>query len=84
MGYAISHLYEGKGKMKSLCQYVINYAFNELQLNRIMANYMPNNIRSGSLLNQLGFLKEGYASSYLLINGKWEDHILTSLINQKS
>jgi len=24
---------------------------------------------------------EGYARDYLLINGKWEDHILTSLVN---
>jgi ribosomal-protein-alanine N-acetyltransferase len=24
---------------------------------------------------------EGYARDYLMINGKWEDHIFTSLIN---
>ncbi len=29
----------------------------------------------------LGFVKEGIARDYLCINGKWEDHVLTSLIN---
>ena len=50
-------------------------------MHRIMANYMPHNQRSGNLLKKLGFVVEGYARDYLLINGKWEDHILTSLNN---
>jgi len=32
-------------------------------------------------LEKLGFEKEGFARRYLCINGKWEDHILTSLVN---
>jgi ribosomal-protein-alanine N-acetyltransferase len=44
-----------------------------------MANYMPINTRSAKLLNRLGFKIEGYAEKYLLINGQWEDHILTAL-----
>jgi ribosomal-protein-alanine N-acetyltransferase len=46
-----------------------------------MANYMPHNRRSGNVLKRLGFVVEGYARDYLMINGKWEDHIFTSLIN---
>ncbi|EFE23404.1 hypothetical protein EDWATA_01566, partial [Edwardsiella tarda ATCC 23685] len=42
-------------------------------------NYMPHNQRSGALLQRLGFEKEGYAKNYLLINGKWQDHVLTAL-----
>jgi ribosomal-protein-alanine N-acetyltransferase len=59
----------------------INYVFEELNLHRIMANYMPHNRRSGNVLKRLGFVVEGYARDYLMINGKWEDHIFTSLIN---
>ena len=66
--------------MKRLCSHVINYAFNELGLNRIMANYMPSNDRSEALLNSLGFVREGLAERYLKINGVWEDHVLTALI----
>jgi ribosomal-protein-alanine N-acetyltransferase len=42
---------------------------------------MPRNQRSGNLLKRLGFVVEGYARDYLLINDRWEDHILTSLTN---
>ncbi|MBE9234176.1 30S ribosomal protein S5 alanine N-acetyltransferase, partial [Cuspidothrix issatschenkoi LEGE 03284] len=45
------------------------------------ANYMPHNRRSAKVLKRLGFVVEGYATDYLMINGQWEDHILTSLTN---
>jgi ribosomal-protein-alanine N-acetyltransferase len=81
LGYAVCRTQEGKGLMRQLCQYVIDFAFKELSLNRVMANYMPRNTRSEALLNRLGFEREGLARKYLYINGKWEDHVLTSLIN---
>jgi len=84
MGYSISSAFEGQGKMKKLCTHATQYAFQELGLHRIMANYMPNNKRSESLLSRMGFNKEGFAEKYLKINGKWEDHVLTSLINNES
>jgi ribosomal-protein-alanine N-acetyltransferase len=84
IGYAISKEYEGKGAMKQLCSYAIKFAFDQLGLNRIMANYMPSNVRSAALLDSLGFTKEGMAKNYLLINGQWEDHVLTSLVNPKN
>jgi len=81
MGYSIDYRYEGQGKMKRIVEHAIDYAFNELELNRIMANHMPANYRSAGLLKRLGFEKEGYARRYLHINGQWEDHVLTALIN---
>lgn len=81
MGFSVSESFQGTGTMKKVCIYVINYSFLELGLNRIMANYMPRNERSGCLLRSLGFEKEGLGKKYLKINGVWEDHVLTSLIN---
>lgn len=60
----------------------IEYMFEQQKLHRIMANYMPSNKKSAQLLQKLGFIVEGLAKKYLLINGQWEDHILTSLTNQ--
>ncbi|GJA95297.1 hypothetical protein KAM358_31290 [Aeromonas caviae] len=59
----------------------IDHLFRERGLHRIMASYMPANLRSGALLERLGFEQEGYARDYLMINGRWEDHVLTALIN---
>ena len=82
LGYSISKKYEGKGYMHEILKGGIEFIFNEIGLNRIMANYIPQNERSRKLLQRLGFEREGYARRYLKIAGKWEDHILTAKINE--
>lgn len=79
LGYKIDYEYEGKGLMFEALEASIKYVFEEVSIHRIMANYMPINTRSAKLLHRLGFIIEGYAKNYLLINGQWEDHILTAL-----
>ncbi|MGB7128695.1 MAG: GNAT family N-acetyltransferase [Candidatus Rhabdochlamydia sp.] len=82
LGYQIDAAYERKGLMSEAVERGIQYMFEEQNIHRIMANYMPSNTRSAQLLKKLGFTIEGRAKKYLLINGQWEDHILTSLTNQ--
>ena len=84
MGYGVAKSAEGKGIAFGLCEHVIAYAFEELRLHRIMANYIPSNARSARLLSRLGFVKEGLAKDYLKIDGRWQDHVLTSLTNHTS
>ncbi|WP_445358682.1 GNAT family N-acetyltransferase [Microbulbifer sp. ANSA005] len=84
MGYAVDQSHEGRGLMRSLCRHVVDYAFDTLNLNRVMANYMPGNDRSAALLEALGFVVEGRAAKYLKINGCWEDHILTAKLSPRS
>lgn len=81
VGYSLAESEQGKGYMTEALKVATEYVFEELNFHRIMANYMPHNRRSGNVLKRLGFVVEGYARDYLLINGKWEDHILTSLVN---
>lgn len=79
LGYALDAELQGRGLMFEALQPAIGYAFDGLKLHRIMANYMPTNARSGALLRRFGFVVEGYARDYLLIDGAWRDHVLTSL-----
>lgn len=82
LGYSTDKDMQGKGLMsEALGEGVLPYAFEQLDLHRVQANYMPTNERSGRLLRKLGFIVEGYARDYLRINGRWEDHILTSLVS---
>ena len=81
LGYSISEKEQGKGLMFEMLQTSIKYVFDEYKLHRIMANFIPSNIRSETLLNRLGFQKEGLAESYLKIAGLWQDHVLTSKLN---
>ncbi len=82
LGYSVGGEFEGGGYMYEGLQAAIRYMFDEYGLHRIMANYLPHNQRSGDLLSRLGFEVEGKARSFLLIDGEWEDHVLTSLINE--
>jgi ribosomal-protein-alanine N-acetyltransferase len=83
LGFGVAKAFEGQGLMTELCRQLIRHAFTELQLNRIMANYLPSNQRSARLLQRLGFEVEGRARHYLQINGQWQDHILTALLHPK-
>jgi ribosomal-protein-alanine N-acetyltransferase len=83
LGYATAEKHQSQGYMAEAINASLGYVFNELNLHRVMANYMPRNARSGDLLARLGFTVEGKASQYLQINGVWEDHVLTSRINPK-
>ena len=67
--------------MTEFVEAATNYVFAELDLHRIMANYVKENVRSARILEKLGFEKEGYAKSYLKIAGTWRDHVLTAKIN---
>jgi ribosomal-protein-alanine N-acetyltransferase len=81
VGYALGERHQGRGVMTEALRLGIDYMFNEQRLHRIAANYLPHNTRSAAVLRRLGFTVDGYARDYLLIEGRWQDHILTSLVN---
>ena len=81
LGYTLCESVQGRGLMKEALRPIIDFVFKERNLHRITANYMPHNQRSGRLLRSLGFQVEGYSRDYLLIDGQWQDHILTTLLN---
>jgi ribosomal-protein-alanine N-acetyltransferase len=79
LGYGLDQACQGQGLMNEALSVAISYAFEHLNLHRIMAGYMPENVRSAVVLKRLGFVVEGQARDYLRIAGKWRDHVLTSL-----
>jgi len=82
LGYALAHKAQGQGYMYEALQAANEYVFKQLNIHRVMANFMPHNVRSNAVLRRLGFTVEGYARDYLYVNGAWRDHVLTSLTNQ--
>lgn len=81
LGYALAERAEGRGLMREALAALIDHAFGPMNLHRIEANHLPRNERSARLLASLGFVREGVARDYLRIDGRWEDHVLTSLTN---
>lgn len=81
LGYGLAKSAQGKGLMTEALHLEINFAFDELNLHRLIANHSPTNVRSARLLRRLNFVVEGYARDYLLVHGEWQDHVLTALTN---
>ncbi|BEI23241.1 ribosomal protein S5-alanine N-acetyltransferase [Vibrio fluvialis] len=81
VGYSLAEQAQGKQVMTRALKMACDYMFNEQNLHRVMASYMPHNKRSEAVLQRLGFVHEGQAKDYLLIDGQWQDHNLTSLVN---
>lgn len=80
LGYSIGVGQQGQGLMQEALEAGLAWAFGELDLHRVMANYLPRNERSARLLERLGFEREGYARAYLRIAGRWADHVLTAKV----
>ena len=83
LGYGLDYRFVGQGLMSEALQAAIQYCFDELNLHRIMAGYLPTNERSSRLLRRLGFVPEGYALDYLQIAGRWQDSVMTALTNHE-
>lgn len=81
LGYWMGEPYAGKGYMTSAVRAVASYAFDRQGMHRVEAACLPNNEPSRRLLERVGFQKEGYARSYLNINGQWRGHLLFALLD---
>lgn len=81
LGYGIDEDYEGQGVMSECLKSVVGFVMKELNIHKVLANYMPWNKASGRVLEKLGFHEVGLAKQELFLDGKWQDHIETRLIN---
>ena len=54
----------------------VHHAFTRLDISRVEAACLPENIASRGLLEKTGFKYEGVAQSYLQIDGRWRTHVL--------
>lgn len=74
VGYSIDERKQGKGYMKEALRLVLDYAFDDMELHRVEASTLVDNIRSQRVLKECGFKEVGVSEKYLYINGKWRDH----------
>jgi len=81
LGYNLAAGEQRKGYMTEAVRSALEFAFDTWKLHRVAASYMPRNTRSAAVLQRCGFKIEGRAPEYLLINGRWEDHVLTAITN---
>jgi [ribosomal protein S5]-alanine N-acetyltransferase len=76
VGYWIGPDYARQGYMFEALRALMDHAYGPLDLGRIEAACLPENVASRRLLERAGFAHEGLASAYLQIAGRWRDHVL--------
>jgi ribosomal-protein-alanine N-acetyltransferase len=76
LGYWIGQPHARQGYMREAIAAVVQHAFIALDLSRIEAACLPENVASRGVLEKSGFKYEGVAQSYLQIAGRWRNHVL--------
>lgn len=82
LGYWTGRRHARRGYMREALTLLADWSFGPLGLHRIEAACLPGNAPSRGLLESLGFEEEGVARGYLMIDGRWQDHVLYGLCQE--
>jgi ribosomal-protein-alanine N-acetyltransferase len=82
IGYDLARACWGKGYMYEALSALLDYAFFDLDLNRIEALVMPANMRSKRLLKRLGFAHEGTLREYDYFKDAFHDMEMHALLRR--
>jgi len=65
--------FQGKGLVSEAIQRIVDFGFNELQLNTIEATILPENSNSQKLVLRNNFIQEAHFRDYRFLNGHYQD-----------
>ncbi len=82
IGYALLPSHWGKGYLGEAMQATLDYAFAELDMNRIEADIDPRNDASRKLLERMRFQREGYMRERWIVNGEICDTAFYGLLKR--
>jgi len=83
IGYELKFEHWNKGYMTEALKEVIDYGFNQLEINRIEAEVMQGNISSEKLLLKLNFTKECVLRQWMFWNQNYYDMSMFSLLRSE-
>jgi [ribosomal protein S5]-alanine N-acetyltransferase len=76
VGYWVDRRRNGRGLATRAVASIVEIAFGELGLHRLEAGTLVDNVASQRVLEKNRFRRFGVAPDYLLIAGRWQDHVL--------
>ncbi len=83
IGYWIDKNYEGKGIITESCKILINYAFEELGMNRIEIRCAMENVKSRAIPERLNFKLDGVLRQFLWRHTCFFDMAIYSLLAEE-
>lgn len=80
IGYWLAEGMTGKGIMTRSTKAMLDYAFTQLDYNRVFLGIATNNPRSYAIPERLGFTLEGTIRQNEKVNGAWVDHRIYAML----
>lgn len=80
IGYALRPAHWGQGLASEMLRLALDFAFDELGLNRVEADIDPLNLASCRLVERAGFQREGYLRERWRVGGGVQDTALYGLL----
>lgn len=81
LGYSVDCGHGGQGLGTEAVEALVRYAFGDLDLMRVEAGVLPENLASIRVLQKTGFERVGKMRKSLCVMGEWRDHDLYDQTN---
>lgn len=81
IGYWVSEDCQGKGLVTRACVALLDYAFGELGLNRVVIRVDTGNVRSRAIPERLGFTQEGTTHQSDWLYDRFLDMVIYSMLS---
>ena len=83
VGYSLSRAYWNRGIMTEALLRVLRYAFEELHMNRVEAQYESDNPASGRVMEKCGMVREGCLRQRVYNKGSYRDMVVCSMLREE-
>ena len=83
IAYGVTEAYQGRGIATSAVSAMIDKAFLESNLRKLIAYVHDRNLASCRVLDKLGFTREGLLREHYIINGRAENEVLFGLLKRE-
>ena len=80
IGYKFLKKYWGNGYASEAVAKVVDFAFKELSIHKLMAFINYENKNSAVLAKRIGMVQEGHMREARLVEGKWNDELVFTLL----
>ncbi len=80
LGYWLDAAMEGKGIVTQACRTMVQHAFEEHQVHKVVISCATDNIRSRAVAERLGFLQDGILRHAVRLHNRYVDGVFYGLL----
>ena len=80
IGYWLAKSAQGRGLMTRCCRVLVDYLFDEMELNRVQVNCNTENIKSRAVPERLGFQLEGILRQIEFFDNRYGDWAVYAML----